>query len=172
VLEVRVRPPDLKLPPRPYPPGSFAALAAIRSASFAESLTGATQVPARYMAYKATTAISANRANGRTADEGIESCSPYWIMDRGSSRSGRRLGAPNRPRPHAAGGRVGSLASRPFLGFRVRIQPQTSNAIIAAKKIPSATLSSMVLSVAHRHCCIRRSGAVTRSFDAVGKSPP
>jgi hypothetical protein len=69
--------------------GSFAALAAIRSASFPESLTGATQVPARYMAYKTTTAISANRANGRTADEGIESCSPYWIMDRGSFGHGR-----------------------------------------------------------------------------------
>jgi len=35
-----------------------------------------------------------------------------------------------------------------FFGFRVRMQPQTTNAIIAATKIPSATLSGMVLSVA------------------------
>jgi hypothetical protein len=35
-----------------------------------------------------------------------------------------------------------------FVGLRVRMQPQTTSVIIAAKKIPSATLSGMVLSVA------------------------
>ena len=92
------------------------------------------------MAYKTTTAISANKANGRTADEGIESCSPYWITTE------VRL--------------LTRQVEEPFLWFQgfflVCVQPQTTNAIIAAKKTPSATLSSMVLSVAHRHCCIRQ----------------
>jgi hypothetical protein len=124
------------------------------------------------MAYKTTIAISANRANGRTADEGIESCSPYWIMGRGPSGT---VGSVSW-RPQSSSASRGRWKSR-FFGFTTFSWFPRENTATdyqrdhCGQKIPSATLSSMVLSVAHRHCCIRQSGAVTRSFDAVGKSP-
>jgi hypothetical protein len=50
--------------------------------------------------------------------------------------------------PQAVEGGI-DLGLGPFVGFRVRRQPQTIHPIITGTKIPSATLSGMVLSVAY-----------------------
>jgi hypothetical protein len=125
------------------------------------------------MAYKTTIAISANRANGRTAVEGIESCSP--VLDYGPRSFGHgRVGV---LAPQSSSASRGRWKGR-FFGFTAFSWFPRENTATdyqrdhCGQKNPQRHLVQHGALRRPHHCCIRQSGAVTRSFDAVGKCPP
>ena len=98
----------------------------------------AAQTPVRYDAISTAIPISATRANGISVDQGI-SCPLVGLWTDSRSRSP----------PFSSHSQVlGAYDVTFFLGFRVKMQPQTTSAIIAATKIPSCSCCIVVFSVA------------------------